>query len=448
MRKIKGRFATPAPRKRRDAAPRSRYWMRPWPQNAALAARISADMPRGSALNGRICWKFATLPLSRSDFDLRHAARHRRPRARLPWRRSNDDAAQMNPRRARRSRARRAIRSACGSKDNWRPSTAAPAPATPPRTNRSAAIRKRRPSSRANSIASRSRPSGWAAKARASSRCSTAELGAMRSGQQPDPADARQSRPDHHQPGAPAQRRHRRRRPRKPAPLGADGARAEQLRPAICRCRARPRQLHRQSVRQQPDAAAAERRSRRAVRHLPHRLRPHLRRRVFPGLVRHRARRVSRTTRGPARRCARRRRRPCSPTATPAKTSTRRSRSAARTIPRCPNAFKFRTEFNPSCACKAAGQTWSEALKSVDDKAAVEQQGDIIVTEESAKRMQQRAQPKGAPPPSTAKKGAAPAGTAAAPPHSAPAETTARRRTRTRSAPSARPSSRRSNKRA
>ena len=76
-----------------------------------------------------------------------------------------------------------------------------------------------------------------------------------------------------------------------------------------------------------------------------------------------------------------------------------------------PNAFKFRTEFNPSCACKAAGQTWSEALKSVDDKAAVEQQGDIIVTEESAKRMQQRAQPKGqTPPPATAKKGAAPAG--------------------------------------
>src|SRR3954462_13652303 len=79
-----------------------------------------------------------------------------------------------------------------------------------------------------------------------------------------------------------------------------------------------------------------------------------------------------------------------------------------------PNAFKFRTEFNPSCACKAAGQTWSDALKSVDDRAGVEQ-GDIIVTEESAKRMQQRAQPKGAPPPPTAKKGTAPAGTAAAP---------------------------------
>ena len=82
-----------------------------------------------------------------------------------------------------------------------------------------------------------------------------------------------------------------------------------------------------------------------------------------------------------------------------------------------PNAFKFRTEFNPSCACKAAGQTWSDALKSVDDKASVEQQGDIIVTEESAKKMQQRAQQpaKGTTP--APKKGATPAGaTATAPP--------------------------------
>ena len=85
-----------------------------------------------------------------------------------------------------------------------------------------------------------------------------------------------------------------------------------------------------------------------------------------------------------------------------------------------PNAFKYRTEFNPSCACKAAGQTWSDALKSVDDKAAVEQQGDIIVTEESARKMQQRAQTpaKGTP---AAKKGATPAGTTAtAPPAAAP----------------------------
>jgi hypothetical protein len=31
------RPATPAPRKRRDAAPRRGYWMRPWPRKAAQA---------------------------------------------------------------------------------------------------------------------------------------------------------------------------------------------------------------------------------------------------------------------------------------------------------------------------------------------------------------------------------------------------------------------------
>src|ERR1700730_12079336 len=79
------------------------------------------------------------------------------------------------------------------------------------------------------------------------------------------------------------------------------------------------------------------------------------------------------------------------------------------------NAFKYRTEFNPSCACKAAGQTWSDALKSIDDKAAAEQQGDIIVTEESAKTMPRPLAAKGTPSP--AKKGAAGAttGTPAAP---------------------------------
>ena len=107
-------------------------------------------------------------------------------------------------------------------------------------------------------------------------------------------------------------------------------------------------------------------------------------------------RRGSRTTRGPARRFARRRKLRCSPTAIPAKTSTRRSRSAASPIRRCRTRSNSAPSSTPSCACKAAGQTWSEALKSVDDKAGVEQQGDIIVTEESAKRMQQRAQPKGA----------------------------------------------------
>jgi hypothetical protein len=81
-----------------------------------------------------------------------------------------------------------------------------------------------------------------------------------------------------------------------------------------------------------------------------------------------------------------------------------------------PNAFRFRQEFNPSCACKAQGQTWSDALKSIDDKTAAEQQGDIIVTEESAKKMQR-------PPvkPAPVRKGASPA--AAGPP--APAANTA-----------------------
>jgi hypothetical protein len=86
-----------------------------------------------------------------------------------------------------------------------------------------------------------------------------------------------------------------------------------------------------------------------------------------------------------------------------------------------PTAFKFRSEFNPSCSCKAAGQSWADALKSADDKAAVEQQGDIIVTEESAKKMQQRQLTKGAPA-TTAKKGAAPT-TANAPAATPPADT-------------------------
>jgi hypothetical protein len=77
-----------------------------------------------------------------------------------------------------------------------------------------------------------------------------------------------------------------------------------------------------------------------------------------------------------------------------------------------PNAFHYRQEFNPSCACKAAGQTWSDALKSIDDKATAEQQGDIIVTEESAKKMSRPLQAKSTP---AAKKGATTATAPAAP---------------------------------
>jgi hypothetical protein len=93
---------------------------------------------------------------------------------------------------------------------------------------------------------------------------------------------------------------------------------------------------------------------------------------------------------------------------------------SGQTYPSLPNAFKFRTEFNPSCACKAAGQTWSDALKSIDEKASAEQQGDIIVTEESAKKMQQRALPQQKAPP-VAKKVPATTATAPAPATPAPA---------------------------
>lgn len=68
-----------------------------------------------------------------------------------------------------------------------------------------------------------------------------------------------------------------------------------------------------------------------------------------------------------------------------------------------PNAFRYRQEFNPSCSCKAAGQTWADALKSIDDKASLEN-GDIIVTEERAKKMS-LPPAKGTP---AAKKGATP----------------------------------------
>ena len=86
-----------------------------------------------------------------------------------------------------------------------------------------------------------------------------------------------------------------------------------------------------------------------------------------------------------------------------------------------PNAFRYRQEFNPSCSCKAPGQSWADALKSIDDKAAAEQQGDIIVTEEGAKKMSRPQQPK--PTQAAAKKGNA--ATAPAPAPDAPATSAA-----------------------
>jgi hypothetical protein len=51
------------------------------------------------------------------------------------------------------------------------------------------------------------------------------------------------------------------------------------------------------------------------------------------------------------------------------------------------NAFAYRKQFNPSCSCKAAGQTWADALKQLDDQTV--ERGDIVVTEEKAKQLSQ-----------------------------------------------------------
>jgi hypothetical protein len=60
-----------------------------------------------------------------------------------------------------------------------------------------------------------------------------------------------------------------------------------------------------------------------------------------------------------------------------------------------PNAFKYRTEFNASCSCRRAGQSWADALSQVKDTTI--QGGDIVVTEERAKTLAQPRDAKGRP---------------------------------------------------
>jgi hypothetical protein len=87
-----------------------------------------------------------------------------------------------------------------------------------------------------------------------------------------------------------------------------------------------------------------------------------------------------------------------------------------------PNAFRYRKEFVAACSCRAAGQSWADALKSADDFGTLDR-SDIVVTEERAKQLSQpQAQPQtrkpakpaaGTPAATTAPPAAA---TAAAPP--------------------------------
>jgi hypothetical protein len=104
--------------------------------------------------------------------------------------------------------------------------------------------------------------------------------------------------------------------------------------------------------------------------------------------------------------------------------------NAGRSYSELPNAFSYRKAFNPSCSCKAAGQTWADALKQLDDQTV--ERGDILVNEERARLLSQpqtdaqgrpiRPPPKASPAP----KGKAATGpaalqpTEAAPPQSTP----------------------------
>jgi hypothetical protein len=73
-----------------------------------------------------------------------------------------------------------------------------------------------------------------------------------------------------------------------------------------------------------------------------------------------------------------------------------------------PNAFRFRTQYDKTCSCRAQGQSWADALKNVDTSSGAEQ-GDITVTEDRAKRMAQP--PRTAPAKHTATPQTAPAAT-------------------------------------
>jgi uncharacterized protein DUF2865 len=61
--------------------------------------------------------------------------------------------------------------------------------------------------------------------------------------------------------------------------------------------------------------------------------------------------------------------------------------NAGRTYTELPNAFAYRKAFNSSCSCRAAGQTWADALKQLDDQTV--ERGDIVVNEERAKLLSQ-----------------------------------------------------------
>jgi len=78
-----------------------------------------------------------------------------------------------------------------------------------------------------------------------------------------------------------------------------------------------------------------------------------------------------------------------------------------------PNAFRYRQEYNPSCACRKPGQSWADALSQGRDTTV--ERGDIVVTDDKAKALSQpkidpraAAQPQGGARPATPAPGNAP----------------------------------------
>lgn len=51
-----------------------------------------------------------------------------------------------------------------------------------------------------------------------------------------------------------------------------------------------------------------------------------------------------------------------------------------------PNAFRYRTTFDPSCSCRQEGQSWAEALQGAESMVG-SGSGDVIVTPEMARQM-------------------------------------------------------------
>jgi hypothetical protein len=61
--------------------------------------------------------------------------------------------------------------------------------------------------------------------------------------------------------------------------------------------------------------------------------------------------------------------------------------NTGRSYSELPAAFAYRKAISPSCSCRAAGQSWAEALRQFDDPTI--ERGDIIVNEEKAKLLSQ-----------------------------------------------------------